>query len=701
MLHEVEARLRANAIVASSSLAAGFRPDPRMLVSEWAERYRIVPDIGSMPGPWRNEVAPYLVEPMDRLSPDDPCEGVVIMKPAQSGGSAVAENWLGFIMHMAPGPAMYIGPTVRAAKDWKVEKLDPTIEATPVLSPSHNGVVAPQRSRSGEGSTADRLKFRGAFLLFAGANSAATLRQHSIRYMVRDDRSGWTDDADGEGDPKVLSDKRLKTYRVFGMSKVLDISTPLFKGADIHRDFENGDRRRWYGACKACGNLTDFDWDMIERNDAPPYRCRVACPSCGEVHTDTDRETMFDPARGACWIPTAPDADGVVPPRTIPLAEAGTWRDRDTGRYAPSYAITGFMSVFERWETIAREEDEAGDDPELLRPFVTTTLGWPYEPKGEGPDWEVLSARRDPELVRGELPVGALYITLAVDVQGDGLYWERIGWGPGKQSWLIDYGYLSGETDVALEGAWSKLDRIVENGTRFAGRRLADDLIGVDAGYNSEPVYEWVRRRPNALALKGEDGWSKLPIFKAQTPDVKKRGRSAGKAKRFGIKVWLVGTWGIKGALMVYLGREIAQGEAGAPTGYCRFPRDTEEEYFRQLVSEYVRQVEEKGETVRRWEKRGPNHWLDCRVYNFALTHHAGLWAWDEKRWDRRAADLAELTRGAAGDLFDNAPLAVPSAGPTPGDDDGSEPVPAGAAAPARPIESRDDGLDALASLNR
>lgn len=699
MLPEVEARLRANAAVASTSLAAGFRPDPRMLVSEWAEEYRIVPDTGSLPGEWSNKVAPYLVEIMDRLSPDDPCEGVVVMKPSQSGGSAVAENWLGFIMHMAPGPAMYIGPTVKAAKDWKVEKLDPTIEATDVLNPAKGGVVAPQRSRSGEGSTAERLKFRGAFLLFAGANSAATLRQHSIRYMVRDDRSGWTDDADGEGDPRSLSDKRLKTYRVFGMSKVLDISTPLYKGADIDRDYEAGDRRRWYAACKACGDLTDFDWEDVTRNEAQPYRCRVTCPSCGEIHTDSDREAMYDPDRGACWVPSAPDADGVVPPKTIARAEIGEWRDRHTGRYTPSYAITGLMSVFERWDMIAQEEDAAGDDPELVRPFVTTTLGRPYEPKGEGPDWEVLSARRDSELVRGALPAGPLYVTLAVDVQGDGLYWERVGWGPGKQSWTIDYGYLAGETDVALEGAWAKLDRIVENGTRFAGTRIADDLIGVDSGYNSEPVYEWVRRRPNALALKGEDGWSKLPIFRAQTPEVKKRGRSAGKAKRYGIKIWLVGTWGIKGALMVYLGREIAQGEAGAPTGYCRFPRDAEEEYFRHLVSEYVRQVEEKGETVRRWEKRGPNHWLDCRVYNFALTHYAGLWAWDEKRWDQRAAELAEISQSGTGDLFDSTAAAVPAAVPASGD-----PAPP-AKAPARPIAaaraSGGDGLAALQNLNR
>ena len=144
---ESDRRIRANRKAVYRGAAAGLRPDPNEKVSDWAERYRIVPDMGALPGPWRNSVAPYLIEPMDALSPDDPCEEVSIMKPSQSGGSAIAENWLGFIMHRAPGPVMYVQATIKAAKDWVQEKLTPTIAATPVLSPAKGGVVAPQKSR--------------------------------------------------------------------------------------------------------------------------------------------------------------------------------------------------------------------------------------------------------------------------------------------------------------------------------------------------------------------------------------------------------------------------------------------------------------------------------------------------------------------------------------------------------------------------
>jgi len=691
-------RIRGNGRVVYRGAANGIRPDPQEKVSNWAEAFRIVPEIGAVPGPWRNDVGPYLIEPMDALSPDDPCERVVIIKPSQSGGSAVGENWLGFIMHRAPGPTMYVGPTVQAAIDWYQEKLEPTINATPVLSPARGGTVAPKRSRSGEGSTTKRVRFAGGFLLLSGANSAATLRQHSIRYMVRDDRSAWTDNADGEGDPKDLSDARLKTFRVFGLAKVLDVSSPKLKGADIDADYELGDKRRYYMACKRCGDLTDFVWEDIQKNDAAPFRCRLICPSCGMVHYEGDKANMISVASGACWIPTAPDADGEVPPKTIARGDIDAWRHRHTGRFIKSYAITGEFNIFERWDNLAQREKDAGDDPEKLQPFQNSDLGRAYEPKGEGPGWELLAARKDSDWSRGAMPAGVLYTTLTADVQADGLYWAILGWGPGKRTWHIDHGFLAGSTDVAFEGAWPKLDLIADRGISFCGIRIAPDLIGVDSGYNAEAVYSWVKRRHNALAFKGIEGWSKLPIGRAETPEVRKHGTSAGKARRHGMKVWLVGTYGLKAALMNFLARLPKEGDGGLPTGYQQFPGDTEEEYFRHLVSEFVATVEEKGEIKRVWQRKGPNHWLDCNIYGWALTYYTNLWVWTEKQWEDRARELSEMTRDIQTDIFGAPSGAVTTALPaaeTLADEVDAE--------PAKPVRTKklSDGLDALARLNR
>lgn len=656
-----DARIKANGRIVETTASKALRPDPRKRVSEWAAEERVVsPEASVLPGPWSNDLSPELVEIMDRLSPDDPCENVIVAKCAQSGGSEVACNWIGYIAHKTPGPGMYIGPTINAAKDWRTEKLDPTIDVTDALNPRKGGVVITTKSRSGEGSTANRLRFKGGYILFAGANSAASLRQHSIRFMVRDDRSAWTKNADGEGDPKGLSDKRLKTYRRFGLAKVLDISTPVTKGEDIDREYTASDQRRFYMACKndACGMITDVRWEDIQKNKTPPYRCHWFCPSCKTEHIDADKPAMKSLARGATWIPNAPDADGVVPPLTMHRSEAERWRAPHEARLDHSYAQTGEITSFETWDELARQEAEAGDDPELRKPFENAGLGRPYEVKGEGPAWETLSARREGDWVRGRAPAGALYFTLAADVQGDGIYWERVGWGPNKENWLVGCGYLSGATDVAFEGAWPKLDVIVDQGFRLHnGVKLGDDLIAVDTGYNIDAVSLWVKRRHNALAVKGEDGWSRSAIFNAKAAEVKhSSGPQAGKSKRYGVKIWLVGTYGLKAALMIYLARVPQEGKSGFPNGYCHWPADTPEEYFRHLSNEYVAVESGKDGPERVWKRKGANHWLDCRVYNMAATHHAGIWAWGEDRWAKRAAELAELSAPIAPDLFDHRP---------------------------------------------
>jgi phage terminase large subunit GpA-like protein len=552
----------------------------------------------------------------------------------------------------------------------------------------------PQKSRSGEGSTSERIRFLGGFLNLAGANSAASLRQHSIRYMVRDDRSAWTDNADGEGDPKDLSDARLKTYRIFGMSKVYDVSSPKFEGADIDADYQRSDMRRFYMACKACGDLSDIVFEDLVHNDVAPYRTHFVCPSCGVEHFEHDKHEM---AAAGAWIPTRPDPEtGEVPPKTIAADEIEAWRSRDTGVHLiVGFVITGEMSVFERWDNLVARSKEAGDDPAKLQPFQNSDLGRPYKPKTDVPEWETLSSRREGDWQRGTAPAGVLYVTLTADVQGDGIYWAYLGWGPNKQVWHLDAGFCAGHTDVAFEGAWPKLDAVADRGIAFGGQRfrVAPDMIGVDSGYNSEPVYAWVKRRHNALALKGEDGWTKLPIARAQSPEVRKTGLSAGKAKKFGIKVWLVGTWGIKGALMVYLSRTAKEGDSGLPVGFQHYPADTEEEYFRQLVSEYVITDTVNGNKVRKWKARYANHWLDCNVYGWALTHFAGLWNWDDSQWEKRARELAEMMASAEPDLFGPSITAVPSAAPV----EASE-LPAAKAIGAK---KKDDGLDALAKLNR
>lgn len=95
----------------------GMRPDPELTVSEWADRHRWLSSRASAePGRYRTARTPYLREIMDALSPVHPAQRISFMKAAQVGATEAGNNWIGFVIHHAPGPMLAVLPTVEMAK---------------------------------------------------------------------------------------------------------------------------------------------------------------------------------------------------------------------------------------------------------------------------------------------------------------------------------------------------------------------------------------------------------------------------------------------------------------------------------------------------------------------------------------------------------------------------------------------------------
>ena len=120
--------------VYSETARAGARPDPLLSVSEWADRYRILSQRASAePGPWRTTRTPYLREIMNCLSPSSAVERIVFMKGAQIGATECGNNWIGYVIHQAPGPIMSVQPTVEMAKRNSKQRVEPLIEESTAL----------------------------------------------------------------------------------------------------------------------------------------------------------------------------------------------------------------------------------------------------------------------------------------------------------------------------------------------------------------------------------------------------------------------------------------------------------------------------------------------------------------------------------------------------------------------------------------
>ena len=167
----------------------GMRPDPDLTVSEWADKHRKLSSRASAePGQYRTGRTPYLREIMDALSPSHPAQRISFMKAAQVGATEAGNNWIGFVIHHAPGPMLAVLPTVEMAKRTSRGRIDPLIEDSPALKER----VSPARSRDAGNSMLSK-EFPGGILVLTGANSATGLRSMPARYVFLDEVDGLCD----------------------------------------------------------------------------------------------------------------------------------------------------------------------------------------------------------------------------------------------------------------------------------------------------------------------------------------------------------------------------------------------------------------------------------------------------------------------------------------------------------------------------
>jgi len=279
----------------------GLRPDPLLKVSEWADQHRRLSGKGAAePGPWRTSRTPYLREIMDCLSPSSPYERVVFMKGAQVGATETGNNWIGYVIHHAPGPMLAVLPTGEMAKRNSRQRIDPLIEDSEVLS----SLVKPARARD-SGNTVLTKAFQGGVLAMTGANSAVGLRSMPVRYLFLDEVDGYPGDIDGEGDPVALAEARTRT---FARRKVFIVSTPTVKGVSrIEREFEASDQRRYFVPCPHCGHFQWLEFERLRWDKGRPETAHYLCAEC-EGHIQEHHKTRM--LEAGEWRATAASEQG-------------------------------------------------------------------------------------------------------------------------------------------------------------------------------------------------------------------------------------------------------------------------------------------------------------------------------------------------------------------------------------------------------
>jgi len=589
--------------VSQRACRAGARPDPKLRISEWADQYRIMTTRSSPePGLWRTSRTPFLRDIMDALMADSPWERVVFMKGSQVGATESGNNWIGYVIHLAPGPMLVVQPTETMAKRNSKQRIGPLIEDSPVL---HSLVRSPKSRDSG--NTILAKEFLGGILVLAGANSAKQLRSMAVRYLFLDEVDAYPPNVDREGEPCDLAIARTANFR---QRKIFIASTPTIAGRSrIETFFEQSDQNYFYVPCPRCNKLIALLPEQLGWSATAAHTASYRCQECEKEIFDHEKTAMLD--RGE-WHATR-SGDGVT--RGYHLSSL--------------YSPVGWLS----WTQILRKREAALESPEKLQAFYNTILGLTWADQGEAPDVDRLYERRESYVI-GEVPEGGLVLTAGADVQANRIECEIVAWGRNRISWSVDYRVLEGNTNQPQ--VWEQLSRLMdEEFPSCYGGALRIQKLAVDSGFQTMRVYDWVRSMlaQRVMAVKGENH-THISAF-VGAPSMIEVG-PGGRMIRGGVRLWPVNTSLGKEELYRALRLSAPDPSIGEewPAGYCHFPAYSKE-FFEQLCAEQLITHTLAGRTTTRWEKRRDrNDALDCRIYARAAAATLRLETWPAKRWD-------------------------------------------------------------------
>jgi len=633
--------------VIGAALASVLIPPEPIPPSKWAKENLVVPDGPKAGERWDADLTAYIEEPLDMLGPDSGVNEIAVMKSAQTGFTTMLIAKAGHVIDRDPCKMMIVQPTDAALSDFVRDKLNPAIEQTPALAKK----VRTQTSRSGTGSTTYSKRFPGGSITLAIATSAADLSSKTVKILLRDEIDRYPDDLDGQGDPIEISDGRLMSFLEAGDWKKADISTPTLKGASkIAARFEAGDRRYMFIKCPGCAEPVRFErGPSFKFEPVFPHKAYYVAPCCGQIIENHQKRRLV---REAVALKKQGEPYGWQPTATRPGA-------------FPSYHFDTFSSPFVPWDEIAKAIVSAGDDPAKMKTLWNLWFGLPYEMTGDAPDHTRLMERRE-DLKRGTIPPWGLLLVGGADVQMRGIYYEILALAPNRESWVVDAGFLDGDTSHPEGGAFAKLTEVYDRSypDAFGGRRRVD-AFGVDSGYLTNVVYTWCRHRPGAMALKGADGWSRPAIGTATLQDV----NFGGKKVKKGVTLWSVGTWPLKATFYSDLRKEGRKaGQETDPPGYCHFGTWQDEIYFKQITSEYLADERFKGRVRKVWTVRMgfENHLLDCRIYNMALAEYLGLSRMTPDDWAILAKERGVTDEVRMPDLLASQPMRQAAAQPVP-----------------------------------
>ncbi len=554
-------------------------------------------------------MTPYLTGILDAAAFPS-VETVIVCKCPQSGVSEAAHNFVGWAIDTAPGPVLYVYPDEQTAKENSRDRVLPMIESSRRLLTYLTGVQ--------DDKAIMRINLRHMPIYFAWATSPTRLGNKPIRYLILDELDKYPETASAkEASPQALAEARTITFR--GRRKTWKISTPTIENGPI--------------------------WQALEHEAQIVFVYQVVCPVCGTVQVmssksivwpedETDPETVKAKGLGRyrcshCrtgWDDALRDravaAGGWVSrDNNLPLfSELEARRPETIGFHLPSW-LTHFVSLSE----VAKARMKAKKDKIEARDYCNKHKACPWvDFQTERQENRILLLKDDRPA--GQVPRQAAILTLAVDTQKRGFWYEIRAWAAGLEleSWQIRHGYVEtfdalaqiAETDRYRDAAGS--EHMVELAVIDSGGGKGEDS---DASRTVE-VYDFCRFHPLFKPLKGQQRQSRP--WKVGVLDTYP---GTNRPIPGGLRLYDVNVTLYKDLLAGKL--EIAPKDPGA----WHLAGDCGEDYAHQMCVEYR-------DANGLWQcPRGrDNHYWDLGVYGLAAADILGVKFWAKSEEEREPA---------------------------------------------------------------
>lgn len=519
---------------------------------------------------------------------------------------------MGYFIDQDPSPILMVQPRTKDLEEWSKELVQPTIDNNPNLKSK----VAGQR-RGQSGNTIDHKDYPGGPLRLRASNSPDGFRRYPARVAMCDEVDGYPATSGPDGNIIGLVYSRVQDA---WNHIVANGSTPTEADISlIQRLFDESSIGYPFLRCPHCdephirrfhepqedrpiilrGKKQPISW--ISWQKGRPETAAYVCPACGceiphKYHNQMlskcywigehweyiDRKYKFLPEFNA-RIGYSTWAGYVISPNTTPAKLAARFiRDRKT--------------------------------PETHKTFVNTVLGESWTEPGEELRGDALYARR--EEYAAPVPAGGVHLSCGIDVQGDRWEMEVVSWGPGEESWSIDYQIIPG--DPSQDDQWWEILRpyLLETYRHESGVDLPIASIGIDHGFMSKRVETFLRRFNHRFcyAFKGVPGEGR-PFIETMT----ERRKRLRRQKKHVFRPDLLGDHEAKLTVLNRL-----RVKAPGP-GYAHFPQERDLAWFHQLTAEKLVTRYRHGRPYREWiSLQSRNEALDCRKMAYAAMLTAG-----------------------------------------------------------------------------